>query len=491
MTAMRLLPVAFLLGACGNSHLGGGGADAAHCDPGEIVCGGACVVATSCDFAVTSISPVRGFENGGEWITLTGAGFADGMRVMVGDARAPTLVTGPTSAMIQAPPGPVGKTDVEIVLGANTATLPKGYEYITAGLSTPWQVISMEQVRGEDPALAVMQDGQVLIAGGTTVPDQTGPALNSYDVFDRPTQMVTPVPNVTMGTPRWQDAAITLITGKVLVVGGACDFNNTNCNGDPTVADLYDPATRTSTPTAHPLPAPCDYPRAVLLPDDRVLISCSNDPNLDVYDPKTDDFTQIAATQHHVFGVMVRLRDGRALLTGGDGGVTATELFDPDTNMLGSNGTLMQGRSMFTGHTLPSGQVAVIGGSSLSAGGIHVPLDSIELYDPTMGTWSTAPYHLTIGRTWLASSLVRDGTVLAMGGYTVDGVCDSSVGSVDQIDFTAGSVTSFAALPTPKRATEWNAVTMLDGSIVAVGGGACGTTMALPEVYFLPGAPVP
>jgi hypothetical protein len=42
-----------------------------------------------------------------------------------------------------------------------------------------------------------------------------------------------------------------------------------------------------------------------------------------------------------------------------------------------------------------------------------------------------------------------------------------------------------------KAATEWNAVTLLDGSIVAVGGGACGTTQALPEVYFLPGAPIP
>lgn len=85
---------------------------------------------------------------------------------------------------------------------------------------------------------------------------------------------------------------------------------------------------------------------------------------------------------------------------------------------------------------------------------------------------------------------MRDGTVLAMGGYTAQGQCDSSVGTVDQIDPVKGTVTPFAALPNDKKSCEWNAITLLDGSIVAVGGGACGTTQALPEIYFLPGAPI-
>ena len=55
---------------------------------------------------------------------------------------------------------------------------------------------------------------------------------------------------------------------------------------------------------------------------------------------------------------------------------------------------------------------------------------------------------------------------------------------------SAGTVAPFAALPDGKTSAEWNAITLLDGAIVAVGGGACGTTMALPEVYFLPGVPV-
>jgi len=476
--------------ACGSNH--GVEPDAGpSCPTGQIACAGVCVVADSCDFAVTGLEPALGFQNGGEWLTVHGAGFAAGLRVSIGAGRAPTRVIDATTALIQTPPGPVGDADVDIQLGSAQASLPAGFRYRSAGLATPWQAIAMQVVRGEDPGLAVMQDGQVLIAGGTTVPDETADALATLDIFDRPSETVTPVSTATMATPRWQDAAVTLLTGKVLIVGGACHFDNTACNGDPAVADLYDPATGTSRPTQGAPTIPLDYPRAVLLPDGRVLVSASNDPRLEIYDPDSDAFTEVAATQPHIFGIAVRLRDGRVLLAGGDGGVTAAELFDPDSDAVTPTGPLGQGRSMFTAHTLPDGRVAAIGGSSLSAGGIHVPLDSIELYDPAAGSFSTAAYTLTIGRTWHASALVRDGTVLAMGGYTVDGTCASSVGTVDQIDFAAATVAPFAALPDAKTSAEWNAVTLLDGSIVAVGGGACGTTMALPEIYFLPGAPVP
>ena len=51
----------------------------------------------------------------------------------------------------------------------------------------------------------------------------------------------------------------------------------------------------------------------------------------------------------------------------------------------------------------------------------------------------------------------------------------------------AGTVTAFSALPNTN--TEWTAVTLHDGSVLGVGGGACGTPMALPSLDFLPGKP--
>jgi hypothetical protein len=55
------------------------------------------------------------------------------------------------------------------------------------------------------------------------------------------------------------------------------------------------------------------------------------------------------------------------------------------------------------------------------------------------------------------------------------------------VDPVAGKVTAFAALPNAN--CEWTAVTLLDGSIMGVGGGACGG-LAVPDLDFLPGAPV-
>ena len=210
---------------------------------------------------------------------------------------------------------------------------------------------------------------------------------------------------------------------------------------------------------------------------------------MEIYDPGEGHLHLVDYADAHVFGFIVRLRDGRVLYGGGDGGVTTVETFDPDTGTFAAVGPLAQGRSMLTAHTLPDGRVFVIGGSSISAGGVHVPLASIESYDPATDKWTTLPYALTIGRTWHASALVRDGTILAMGGYTIDGKCESLSDSVDQIDPIAGTVKPFAKLPNAN--TEWNAVTLLDGSVLGVGGGACGTGTALPDLDFLPGADGP
>jgi hypothetical protein len=143
---------------------------------------------------------------------------------------------------------------------------------------------------------------------------------------------------------------------------------------------------------------------------------------------------------------------------------------------------------MLTAHTLPDGRVMVIGGASVSAGAVNDPLDSMETFDPKAGAFTLQTYKLSIGRCWHASALVRDGTVLVMGGYTLHGSCSSLVDTVDQVDPVAGTVVPFATLPNAN--TEWTAVTLLDGSVLGVGGGACGTSMALPDIDFLPGAPV-
>ena len=101
-----------------------------------------------------------------------------------------------------------------------------------------------------------------------------------------------------------------------------------------------------------------------------------------------------------------------------------------------------------------------IGGSSFSAGALQDPLDTMEVFDPKTATFADAPYTLSSGRTWHASALVRDGTILAMGGYTISKKCDSIAATVDQIDPVKGTVTPFAVMPNVNA--EWMAVTLFE-----------------------------
>src|SRR5689334_18884274 len=46
------------------------------CGAGALCCSQACVETKACSFAVTKVEPLNGMQSGGEWLTLTGAGFA-------------------------------------------------------------------------------------------------------------------------------------------------------------------------------------------------------------------------------------------------------------------------------------------------------------------------------------------------------------------------------------------------------------------------------
>jgi hypothetical protein len=483
--------------------LDGGGLDAGRLDAGppdagpnactsDISCAGAgrhccdsvCVETASCATAVTSLSQTTGFQNGGDYLTLVGAGFAPGMKAFIGDGRAPLLVLDATHARIATPPGPVGSQSLQIVVGPASATLHQAFTYTAAGLEQTWQQKPLSKVRGEDPGMAVMQDGRVLITGGTTVPDDVSRSLDTAEIYDRVADNRTPVTSL-MSTPRWRNTAVTLLTGKVLVVGGSCAASAT-CKGSPRKADLFDPTTNSFTPTGTDLNADRTNTRAVLMVDGRVFIASADQGSIEIYDPATDAFTLVAHNQTHPLGTVVRLRDGRVLLASGDGSVTAAELFDPETDTFTPTASpMVQGRSMLTAHTLPDGRVIFIGGASASAGAITDPLASIEFFNPTTSSFTAAPYSLVTPRCWHASALVRDGTVLVMGGYTVHNSCSSSVATVEKIDPVAGQVTAFPSLLNTNA--EWTAVTLLDGSVLGVGGGACGTAAALPDIDFLAG----
>src|SRR6476646_8590870 len=137
---MRCSLALIVLAACGSKHgKTDGGIDAPRC--------------LGTDPCIESVSPAMGYVDGGAYLTLTGTGFAPGMKVFLGDGRAPVLVQSATAAKIVTPPGPAGAVDVRIVVGTTTYTLPAGYRYGTAGLELTWEQKPLMTVRGEDPTI--------------------------------------------------------------------------------------------------------------------------------------------------------------------------------------------------------------------------------------------------------------------------------------------------------------------------------------------------
>jgi hypothetical protein len=219
------------------------------------------------------------------------------------------------------------------------------------------------------------------------------------------------------------------------------------------------------------------WPHAALLPDGRVLVTSYPTHAAEIYDPATDTFKKLADAP--VSGANpVRLRDGTVLLledaySNGGGGAA---LFDPDTEIFTPLGPMAQKRAQFTAHTIPDGRVVIIGGEWQPA------TDTIEIFDPATRSFAMAPYRLTRPRGWHGSALVRDGTILVLGGY--DNGCTPS-DTVDQIDPVRGVVTPFAPLPRPN--TEMNGLTLADGTALGVGGGSCGSPNAVADLNYLPG----
>jgi hypothetical protein len=445
-------------GACGHA-----------CASGEMCCSAACAATASCAFAVTGVNPAQGWVSGGDWLTLTGAGFAKGMHVTVGSGRAPARVVDANHAIVLTPPGPAGPADIGISLGGSMAASKGAFKYNTGGLKPPWQIVKMANRRGEHPALAVTQDGRVLVAGGTTMPDIFTTGQASGELFDRPSLTFGTVTNA-MGTGRCWDAAVTLLTGKVLVAGACCVWSNPQaCSAAASAgADLFDPVANAFTPTQMPLSVGRGAPTlAVLMVDGRVLVVSSNDPSVELYDPDTDSFKLVGHTQLHDGGFLIRLRDGRILLGGGGKFVGSlndvVEAFDAETETFTPVMPMTTARSYARAVALPDGRALVIGGYGNVAGGI---LDSIEVFDPVANTFTLAPYKLSGPRAAYAGVLVRDGTILALGGDSPNNGPPTNI--VDQIDPVQGTVSAFPSLPTASH--ERSAIRLLDGSVLLAGG---------------------
>ena len=190
----------------------------------------------------------------------------------------------------------------------------------------------------------------------------------------------------------------------------------------------------------------------------------------------------------HAWHTATLLPDGMVLIAGGSNATSAflatAELYDPTTGMwAGTTGTLNTPRQLHTATLLPDGTVLVAGGFG-GIGGSFSVLASAEVYDPEIGTWTTAPgwtsWALNTPRCQHTATLLTNGTVLVVGGADGSG---NSLASAEVFDPAIGRWTY--TLHPPQTARARHTATLLPNGQVLVAGGvdSSGNPLSSAEVY--------
>ncbi|WP_437290832.1 kelch repeat-containing protein [Sorangium sp. So ce406] len=294
--------------------------------------------------------------------------------------------------------------------------------------SGTWHVVGpIGQVRTEHTA-TLLQDGRVLLAGGSEeIDDQPGKlrSLTHAELFDPGSG--TWQPASPMNIARYSHTATLLQDGRVLVAGG----RNQQGTELPDSAELYDPASDRWM-LVEPMLAPRQAHTATLLLNGQVLVAGGYSPDgvldgAEVFDPGSGGWlplgAMISARSVHTATL---LPDGRVLVAGGfdaAGDLDSAEVFIPDSGRWLPLGTMHTARIDHTATLLPDGRVLVLGGANVQA--FTLQPHTVEAFDPSSGAWFRLE-PLPLARYFHSTTLLKDGGVLVAGGGD-EGALDSVV----------------------------------------------------------------
>ena len=245
-----------------------------------------------------------------------------------------------------------------------------------------WKSLPNPPTHRPIPHLVLLNDGRVLsLPSVPSVFIRTAVGVGrTVDIFDPETdqwhqaaEMLVFTDDEVLVIASDDQAAVPLQDGRVLVMGGS--FQD-----DPSArAAIYDPATDTWTPTGS-MGATRAQPKAVSLSDGRVLVagggiffnSSATDSRAEIYDPTTGEWTTAASMANPRSGhSLTLLSDGRVLAAGGMDGTrgfretvvhSTTEVFDPSTNSWSPGPDLSEPRSHHSATLFPDGRVFLVGG---------------------------------------------------------------------------------------------------------------------------------
>ncbi|WP_051293113.1 Kelch repeat-containing protein [Citrifermentans bremense] len=266
-----------------------------------------------------------------------------------------------------------------------------------------------------------------------------------------------------LATARSYHTDTLLLSGKVLVVGGAGFLAN---------AELYDPASDSWSEAGSIANGRYDH-TATLLPSGKVLVAGGGDgsgvlASAELYDPVSNNWSAAGSLTTGVSGhTATLLSNGKVLVVGGyDGngtftGIAGAELYDPANDRWSVAASLSYGREGHTATLLPNGKVLVAGGRG--------QLTSAELYDPASDSWSAAG-NMTIARTFPRATLLPNGKVLVVGGSPGGGGRNAPyIASSELYDPSTNSWSAAGSMNFVRA--NFTATLLPSGQVLVVGGG--------------------
>jgi hypothetical protein len=210
-----------------------------------------------------------------------------------------------------------------------------------------WSLVAPMSVARARQTATLLQDGEVLVAGGaTTYHGETGSVTATAEIFDPRADSWRAAPP--MSEPRYVDAASLLRDGRVLVAGGW--YSTSNSDPSHATAEIYDPATNRWAATGSMTSGRAEY-SLVGLPDGRVLAAGGVDPaygvqaTSELFDPTTGTWQATGSLAvATMWPAAQALPDGRVLLAGGgldalaDRVTAACEIYSPPPPQAASRG---------------------------------------------------------------------------------------------------------------------------------------------------------
>ncbi|HKV23484.1 MAG TPA: kelch repeat-containing protein [Candidatus Acidoferrum sp.] len=163
------------------------------------------------------------------------------------------------------------------------------------------------------------------------------------------------------------------------------------------------------------------------------------------------------------------LPNGKVLIAGGFSGsggesnpYRSTEFYDPSTGQFEAGPEMTIGRSGHTATLLENGKVLIVGGWT----GHYGVRRSAELYDPATKTF-TPTGNLIVERAGSTATLLRDGRVLVAGG---EGRREEALNTAELYDPATGKFCMTGSMAFPRDAH--TATLLADGKVLIVGGGS-------------------